>query len=109
MHIWYFFKTLLGFPELMGCNIIVRRDIFIKAGGFKQLPQNLNGIDKVFSDSLIYLTRKMKKGKIKTFNFISVFTSGRRLSIHRGLERIKQYRLKKDVYYDLAKDINWKN
>ncbi|MBY9018510.1 MAG: hypothetical protein KGD66_06740, partial [Candidatus Lokiarchaeota archaeon] len=81
----------------------------IKAGGFKQLPQNLVGIDKVFSDSLIYLTRKMKKGKIRTLNFISVFTSGRRLSIHRGLERVSLYRLKKDVYYDLAKDNNWKN
>jgi len=108
MHIYYFFKTLLGYPELIGCNIIVRRDIFLKVGGFKQLPQNLIGIDKVFSDSLIYLTRKMKKGKIRTLNFISVLTSGRFLNTRRSLGRITQYRSKKDVFYNLAKDINWK-
>ncbi|MFW9973377.1 MAG: glycosyltransferase [Candidatus Odinarchaeota archaeon] len=108
MHIWYFFKTLFGYPELIGCNIIVRRETFFKVGGFKQLPQGLIGIDKVFSDSLIYLTRKMKKGKIRTLNFVSVLTSGRFLSIRRSLGRITQYRSKKDVFYDLAKDIRWK-
>jgi len=108
MHLWYFFKTLLGYPELIGCNITVRRDIFFKVGGFKQPPPNLLGIDKVFSDSLIYLCRKMKKGKIKTLNFISVITSGRFLSLRRSLGRISQYRLKKDIFYNLAKDTNWK-
>ena len=107
MHIWYLIKTLIGYPELMGCNITVRREIFLKVGGFKQLPDNLLGIDKVFSDSLIYLTRLMKKGKIKTLNFISVFTSARFLSIHRSLRRIGQYRSKRKVYHNLAKDINW--
>ncbi len=109
MHIWYFFKTLLGFPELIGCNIIVRREIFFKVGGFKQLPEGLIGIDKVFSDSLIYLTRKMKKGRIRTLNFVSVLTSGRFLNVRRSLERITQYRQKKKIFYDLAKDIEWKN
>ncbi len=109
MHVWYFFKTILGYPELIGCNIIVRRDIFLKIGGFKQLPQGLIGIDKVFSDSLIYLTRKMKKGKIRTLNFVSVLTSGRFLNTRRSLGRITQYRSKKDVFYNLAKDISWKD
>ena len=109
MHIYYFFKSLFGFPELIGCNIIVRRNIFFEAGGFKQPPGKLLGIDKVFSDSLIYLTRKMKHGKIKTLNSVSVLTSGRTLSIHRGLGRVGQYYTKKDLYYDLAKDIEWKN
>ncbi|MFX1375919.1 MAG: glycosyltransferase family 2 protein [Promethearchaeota archaeon] len=108
MHMWYFFKTLFGYPELMGCNIIVRRNIFFKAGGFKQLPSNLIGMDKVFSDSLIYLSRIMKTGKIKTLNFISVLTSGRSLSSRRSLERIAQYRSEKEFFYNLAKDINWK-
>ncbi|MFX1309449.1 MAG: glycosyltransferase [Promethearchaeota archaeon] len=108
MHIWYFFKSLLRYPELIGCNIIVRRDIFFKAGGFKQLPPNLLGIDKVFSDSLIYLRRKMKTGNIKTLNFVSVLTSGRSLSTRRSLRRITQYRSKRDIFYNLAKDINWK-
>ncbi len=107
MHVYYFFKTLLGYPELIGCNIIVRRDIFLKVGGFKQLPQNLIGIDKVFSDSLIYLTRKMKKGKIRTLNFISVLTSGRFLNSRRSLGRITQYHSKKDIFYNLAKDIDF--
>ncbi|MFX0007306.1 MAG: glycosyltransferase family 2 protein [Promethearchaeota archaeon] len=107
MHVYYFFKTLLGYPELIGCNIIVRRDIFSKVGGFKQLPHNLIGIDKVFSDSLIYLTRKMKRGKIMTLNFVSVLTSGRFLNTRRSLGRITQYRSKKDIFYNLAKDINW--
>jgi len=109
MHIWYFFKTLLGFPELIGCNIIVRREIFFKVGGFKQLPEGLIGIDKVFSDSLIYLTRKMKKGRIRTLNFVSVLTSGRFLNARRSLGRISQYRQNKEIFYDLAKDIEWKN
>jgi len=108
MHLYYFFKTLLGYPELIGCNIIVRRDIFSKVGGFKQLPEKLRGIDKVFSDSLIYLSRIMKKGKIKTLNFVSVLTSGRFLSTRRSLERIAQYHKKKDIFYNLAKDIDWK-
>lgn len=108
MHLWYFFKTLLGYPELIGCNIIVRRDIFFKVGGFKQLPPKLIGIDKVFSDSLICLSRILKKGKIKTLNFVSVLTSGRTLSTRRSLGRIAQYHSKKDLFYKLAKDIRWK-
>ncbi|MFW9818171.1 MAG: glycosyltransferase [Candidatus Thorarchaeota archaeon] len=109
MHVYYFFKTLFGYPELIGCNIVVRRDIFFKVGGFKQLPQNLIGIDKVFSDSLIYLTRKMKRGKIRTLNFVSVLTSGRFLNTRRSLGRITQYHSKKDIFYNLAKDIKWKD
>ncbi len=108
MHIWYFFKTLLGYPELIGCNIIVRREIFFKTGGFKQLPPELIGMDKVFSDSLIYLSRKMKTGRIKTLNFVSVMTSGRSLSTRRSIGRIIQYYSKKDIYHNLAKDVNWK-
>lgn len=106
MHIYYFFKSLLGFPELIGCNIIVRREIFLKVGGFQQLPYNLTGIDKVFSDSLIYLKRKMKQGKIKTLNFVSVVTSGRTLNARRSLKRIGDYRSNKDIYYNLAKGKN---
>jgi glycosyltransferase involved in cell wall biosynthesis len=108
MHLYYFFKTLLGYPELIGCNIIVRREIFSKVGGFKQLPEKLIGIDKVFSDSLIYLSRIMKRGKIRTLNFVSILTSGRFLSTRRSLGRIVQYHKKKDIFYDLAKDIDWK-
>ncbi len=104
MHLWYFFKTLLGYPELSGCNIIVRRHIFLRVGGFKQPPNSL-GIDKVFSDSIIYLTRKLKKGKIKTLNFLSVLTAGRHLSTSRSLKRIGQYHSKKEIYYELAKEI----
>ncbi|MFX1502707.1 MAG: glycosyltransferase family 2 protein [Promethearchaeota archaeon] len=108
MHLYYFLKTLFRYPELIGCNIIVRRDIFLKVGGFKQLPSNLIGIDKVFSDSLIYLRKKIKKGKIRTLNFASVLTSGRSLSTRRSLKRINDYRSKKDIYYGLAKDLRWK-
>lgn len=107
MHIYYLFKSLLGFPELIGCNIIVRREIIFKVGGFKQLPYDLTGIDKVFSDSLLYLIRKIKRGKIKTLNFVSVFTSGRTLNARRSLSRIGDYRSKKDIYYDLAKHNKW--
>ncbi len=102
MHIYYFLKSLLGYPELAGCNMIVRRDKFLKSGGFKSPPDSL-GIDKVFSDSLIYLIRKMKKGKVRTLNFVSVLTSGRHLTIKRSYKRISQYFSKKDIYYALAK------
>ncbi|MFX0104607.1 MAG: glycosyltransferase family 2 protein [Candidatus Hodarchaeota archaeon] len=106
MHLWYFFKNLFGYPELSGTNITIRKEIFFKAGGFKQPPNSL-GIDKVFSDSLIYLIRKMKKGKIKTLSLISVLTSGRHLNIRRSLKRVSQYFSKKDIYYDLAKKIEY--
>ena len=105
MHVYYFLKSLLGYPELAGCNIIVRREIFLKSGGFKSPPNSL-GIDKVFSDSLIYLIRKMKRGKVRTLNFVSVITSGRYLTIRRSYNRINQYFSKKDIYYALAKKIN---
>jgi len=104
MHVFYVFKTLLRYPELMGCNINVRREVFFKVGGFKQLPSKLLGIDKVFSDSVIYLIRKLKRGKVKTLNFISVFTSGRFLSARRSARRIVHYHTEKEVYYDLAQD-----
>ncbi len=109
MHIYYFLKSLFRYPELIGCNIIVRRDIFFKVGGFKQLPENLLGIDKVFSDSLILLRNTMKKVKIKTLNFISVFTSGRTLNARRSLRRIREYRTNKDIFYTLAKDLKWRD
>jgi len=102
MHVFYLLKSLLGYPELAGCNIIVRREILLKTGGFKSPPNSL-GIDKVFSDSLIYLTRKMKKGKVRTLNFMSVLTSGRHLTIKRSYKRVNQYILQKDIYYELAK------
>ncbi|MFX1478587.1 MAG: glycosyltransferase family 2 protein [Promethearchaeota archaeon] len=102
IHLWYFFKTLCGYPELSGTNMAVRREIFFKAGGFKQPPNSL-GIDKVFSDSIIYLIRKLRRGKIKTLNFISVLTSGRHLTVRRSLKRINQYFSQKDIYYELAK------
>ena len=102
MHLYYFLKSLLGYPELAGCNMIVRREVFLKSGGFKSPPNSL-GIDKVFSDSLIYLTRKMKMGKVRTLNFVSVMTSGRYLTIKRSYKRISQYHSKKDIYYTLAK------
>jgi len=104
IHPWYFFKTLFGYTELCGCNTIVRKEIFDKIGGFKE-PPNLLGADKVFSDSLMYLIRKEKRGKIKTLNFISVLTSGRNLKIKRSFKRINQYFTMKKEYYDLAKDI----
>lgn len=105
IHLYYLLKSLLGFPELSGCNIIIRRDIFLKTGGFKQPPNSL-GIDKILSDSIIYLIRKMKVGKIKTLNLISVLTSGRNLSFRRSLKRVNQYFSKKHVYYTLAKEVN---
>ncbi|MFX1442885.1 MAG: glycosyltransferase [Promethearchaeota archaeon] len=105
MHSWYFFKTLFGYPELCGCNTIVRRKIYFKVGGFKEPPSGL-GADKVFSDSLIYLIRKIKKGKIKTLNLISVLTSGRNLSVKRSAKRIWQYFSMKDIYYELAKKLD---
>lgn len=105
MHLWYFFKNLFRYPELCGCNTIVRKDIYFKVGGFKEPPDSL-GADKVFSDSLIYLIRKIKRGKIKTLNFISVLTSGRNLTIKRSLKRVRQYFSMKDIYYELAKKLN---
>ncbi|MHA2280470.1 MAG: glycosyltransferase [Promethearchaeota archaeon] len=108
MHIYYFCKNLLGFPELSGSNIIVRREIFYKVGGFKQLPSNLIGMDKVFSDALLYLIRKLKFGKITTLNFLSVFTSGRSLSIRRSLGRVTQYHSEKDIFNELSRDTSLK-
>lgn len=102
VHMWYFFKSLFGYPELSGCNITVRGDIFFKVGGFKQPPNSL-GIDKVFSDSLLYFIKTTRYGKIKTFNFISVFTSGRNLTVQRSVKRIQQYHSQKELYYNLAK------
>jgi cellulose synthase/poly-beta-1,6-N-acetylglucosamine synthase-like glycosyltransferase len=102
MHLYYLLKSLLGYPELAGCNMIVRREVFLKTGGFKTPPNSL-GIDKVFSDSLIYLTKKIKKGKVRTLNFVSVLTSARNLTIKRSYKRFNQYLLKKDIYYELAK------
>jgi len=104
MHLWYFFKNLFGYPELCGCNTIVRREIYLKVDGFKEPPKGL-GADKVFSDSLLYLIRTMKRGKIKTLNFISVLTSARNITMKRSLKRLRQYSSMKDIYYELAKKI----
>ena len=35
MHLFYLLKSLVGYPELAGCNMIVRRKIFLKTGGFQ--------------------------------------------------------------------------
>jgi glycosyltransferase involved in cell wall biosynthesis len=103
-HIYYFLKTLFGYPELTGMNLIVRKEIFHKAGGFKNPPNSL-GIDKVFSDSIFYLTKKLDQGKMKTFTLLSVLTSARHLTFDRSMKRIRQYHSKKDIYDNLAKEI----
>ena len=105
INLFYFMRTLLRYPELSGCNIIVRRDIFLKIGGFKNPPKSY-GIDRVFSDSILFLIKKIKYGKIKTLTFLSVLTSGRKLSIKRGLSRYYQYHSKKKVYSELTSNIN---
>jgi len=107
-HIYYFFKNLFGYPELTGMNLIVRKEIFYKTGGFKNPPNSL-GIDKVFTDSLLYLKRKLKRGKIKTLTFLSVLTSGRHLTFNRSMQRLTQYFKKKDLYYELATKNSIKN
>ncbi|MHA1270206.1 MAG: glycosyltransferase family 2 protein [Candidatus Helarchaeota archaeon] len=107
-HIYYTAKMLFGYPELAGCNIIVRRDIFFKVGGFKNPPKGW-GIDKTFSDAILYLIKKEKFGKIRTLSLIHVFTSARKLSIKRGLEKFYQYQKEKKLYTDLATDSKFKH
>jgi len=104
LFLYYTARMFLGYPELAGCNISVRKDIFLKVNGFKDPPKSW-GIDKVFSDSVLFLIKKLKFGKIKTINSIHVLTSARRVSIKKGLKRYIQYHKKKEVYSDLAKDI----
>jgi len=101
-HAWYFFKDLFGYPELSGCNIAIRKNIFLKVGKFKQPPNSL-GIDRVLSDSILYYIKKIRKGKVKTLNFLSVLTSGRHLSVERSLKRINQYVREKETYRQLVK------
>jgi len=100
-HLYYFLKYHFGYPELSGCNIVVRRDIFFKVGGFKN-PPNSWGLDKVFSDSILNLIRITKFGKIKTLTSISVLTNARKVSIIRGLKRYYNYNTKYDIYSELA-------
>lgn len=102
-HLWYFFKDLFGYPELTGMNLMVRKDIFNKVNGFKKPPNSL-GIDKTFSDSVLYLTKLLNRGKVKTLNLLSVLTSSRHLTMERSLKRIRQYFSEKETYHNLAKE-----
>jgi glycosyltransferase involved in cell wall biosynthesis len=102
-HLYYFFKDLFGYTELTGMNLMVRRNIFNKVNGFKNPPNSL-GIDKTFSDSLLYLIKILKKGKIKTLNYLSVLTSARNLTVERSFKRIRLYFSEKETYRKLAKE-----
>jgi glycosyltransferase involved in cell wall biosynthesis len=102
-HLYYFFKDLFGYTELTGMNLIVRRSIFKMLNGFKNPPNSL-GIDKTFSDSLLYLIKLLGRGKIKTLNYQSVLTSARHLTVERSLKRIRQYFSEKETYQKLAKE-----
>ncbi|MHA1309539.1 MAG: glycosyltransferase [Candidatus Helarchaeota archaeon] len=101
-YLYYFIRYLFGYPELAGCNIIVRRNIFFKVGGFKNPPKSW-GIDKIFTDAILYYIKKTGFGKVKTLSSIHVLTSGRKVSIKRGLERVYQYQTNKELYSNLAK------
>jgi glycosyltransferase involved in cell wall biosynthesis len=103
-HLYYFFKDLFGYPELTGMNLAVRKPIFERVKGFKNPPNSL-GIDKTFSDSILYLTKLLNEGKIKTLNYLSVLTSSRHLTVERSIKRVKQYFSEKETYRELAKDI----
>ena len=102
IYLYYKAKDILNYPELAGCNICVRRDVFFNVGGFKQPPRGW-GVDKVFSDSLLYYIRKIKFGKIRIISSFHVYTSGRRVSINRGIKKIKQYKSNWNLYTKLAK------
>jgi len=102
-HLYYFFKDLFGYTELTGMNLMVRRNVFNKVNGFKNPPNSL-GIDKTFSDSLLYLIKILKKGKIKTLNYLSVLTSARNLTVERSFKRIRLYFSEKETYQKLAKE-----
>lgn len=104
-HIYYVMRYLLGYPELAGCNIVVRRRIFHEVGGFKNPPKGW-GVDKTFSDSVIYYIKKVKYGKIKTLTLTNVKTSARKVSVGRGLKKFYQYQNKKKLYADLARKNN---
>lgn len=85
-------------------NLAVRKPIFERVKGFKK-PPNALGIDKTFSDSILYLTKLLNEGKIKTLNYLSVLTSSRHLTVERSIKRVKQYFSEKETYRELAKDI----
>jgi len=100
-HLYYMLKYWFGYPELAGCNIVVRREIFFRVGGFKDPPKSM-GIDKVFSDSILNLIRITGYGKIKTLTTMSVLTDARKVSIKRGFKRWYNYASKYKTYSELT-------
>lgn len=91
MYLWYIARNLFRFTEISGCNVCVRRDIYLEVGGFKQ-PTPTIGVDVAFSYALRELSKKKGTGRLKIFKSLVVWTSPRHTSLKKSIKRIKNYR-----------------
>lgn len=89
MQLWYYMRGLLGYTELSGCNICVKREVFKQIGGFKELPHS-KGIDAMFSKDIRAYIKKRRKGKLLILKNLLVFTNPRFITPKRMKQRIKQ-------------------
>ncbi|MHA1312850.1 MAG: glycosyltransferase [Candidatus Helarchaeota archaeon] len=89
MHLWYNMRNLLGFTELAGCNMCVKKEIFQEIGGFKQVPGS-KGIDAMFSQEIREIIKKHGKGKFILLRNVLVFTNPRFITADRMKQRLAQ-------------------
>jgi glycosyltransferase involved in cell wall biosynthesis len=90
MYLWYIARNLFHFTEIPGCNVCVRRDVYLEVGGFKQPTQI--GVDVAFSYALRELSKKKGTCRLKIFKSLVVWTSPRHISAKKSIKRIKNYR-----------------
>ncbi|UCH89711.1 MAG: glycosyltransferase [Thermoplasmata archaeon] len=72
---FYDFHAFFGMTKLPGCSFCIRRDIFMEAGGFKNIPNE----DSVLSNELRQLAKKRGYGKLKYIRTIKVTSSPRKI------------------------------
>ncbi len=58
--LFYFLKVLYGFPHFPTSNVAVKKDVFVKVGGFDRNIKSINDLDDIDLSSRISLSHKIR-------------------------------------------------
>jgi len=95
---FYDYHSLVGITKLPGCNLWIRRDIFLQIGGFKDIPNE----DSVLSIELKELAKNKGYGRVRYTRLVKVLCSPRKI-LKYGAVGIFVYYIKRGITAEKTK------
>lgn len=94
-------SNLFGFTKIPGCNLAIKREIFVEVGGFKDIPNE----DSALCTALKMLSKKRGYGKIKYIRKPVILSSPRKIIEFGPIGLILYYRNKEKKRFKGQKSV----